>query len=173
MQTFLGLQRSIDTFTPCYFKRFLKNTTFAGWHTFMTVFEQKIKQQSAIYFDFCRCTHTELILLYHLRFRSDHIKLLKYNAKESSYLPSTRTNKSTCKRGSSLGVCVWAVNCVSVFSFLFFMCHAERRACSVWGQWTNYWQPIREWLRGNRRKHQGKIRRLFGNTHIHVSFPSK
>ncbi len=124
MQTFLGLQRSIDTFTPGYFKRFLKNTIFAGWHTFMTVFEQKIKQQSAIYFDFCRCTHTELILLYHLSFSSDHIKLLKYNAKESPYLPSTRTNKSTCKRGSSLGVCVWAVNCVSVFLSVL---HVSRR----------------------------------------------
>lgn len=86
------------------------------------------------------------------------------------YLPSTWTNNCTCKRGSSLGVRVRAVNCLSVFSFLFFMCHTERRACpAVCG--AN--EPITDSLSENESeethihiKHQGKIRSLFRKTHI-------
>lgn len=72
----------------------------------------------------------------------------------------------------------WAASCqlcVCVFlSVLHVSLWKEGLPCNVWGQWTNYWQPIREWVRGNTHtyKTSRKIRSLFRKTHI-SSFVNK
>lgn len=171
MQTFLGLQRSIGTFTLCYFKRFLKNTIFAGWHIHLWQYSNKrYNNKSSIYFDFCRCTHTELILLSHLSFMSEHIKsltALKIYCK-GKFLPAIHTNKQKhMQERVILGrLCVSCQLCVCVFlSALHVSRRKEGLQCvGPMNQLLTAYQRMTQ--RKHRRKHQGKIRRLFGNTQI-------
>ncbi len=113
----------------------------------------------------CRCT--ELILLSHLSFRSEHIKsltALKIYCK-GKFLPAIHTNKQKhMQERVILGrLCVSCQLCVCVFLSVL---HVSRRkeglqCVGPMNQLLTAYQRMTQ--RKHRRKHQGKIRRLFGN----------